>query len=119
MRANTLMVARAERIGRLMWEAAIAHESYHASLDLTRSRLTRADNEAAGQVVSGCYLTLGNWTFHPPFGTLLGPIARTALDHGSVDAAAMASLRQVLIDRGYAGGGLVDGNHLTVYEGDG
>lgn len=119
VRANTLMIAPATQPGRLMREAAIAHESFHAWQDLNRGTLTRADNEAVGQLVSAIYLALGGWTFHPPFGTIVGPIAWTALGTGTVGAQSMDTLRQYLIRAGYASGGFVEGNHLSIYRGNG
>jgi hypothetical protein len=95
--------------GSRIWDAIFIHEAVHASFDLTGSRLSLADNEAAAYLASAMYghltgVPLSRWQTQMGNELLVRTTAFRALRSATVTSASeIRTLREVLILTGNDG----------------
>jgi hypothetical protein len=106
------------------WGATVVHESVHASLDLTHSRISEPDNEAAAFLTSAMYLRLagmpaGSWRRNAYNERFVRGTATRALRDGRVVGPGIQNLRLELVQEGYNGGEMGTDVTPEFFEGNG
>ncbi len=95
--------------GSRIWDAVLIHEAVHASFDLTRSRLSLADDEAAAYIASAmfCHMTglpLHRWRAQMGNELEVRTTARRAIRNATITTQSeINALRQAMISAGYDG----------------
>jgi len=107
-RSGTLRFSTRGQSSRL-FEAIIVHECVHASFDLTGSRLSLADDEAAAFLAGAIYCTLSGlppdrWSGETMYEGMVRRTAREALRSATITSTnELDLLREAMIAAGYDG----------------
>lgn len=120
---NIFLVRRTGHYSRL-WQSTVVHEAVHASFDLTHSRVSDADNEAAAFLASAMYLVMNGlpirrYRHDAQWESYVRSTAMTALRTGRVDNDAMVYLRETLISANYNHGDLGTIDNPAISTGNG